>query len=176
MRVCQVTSVMSNSVWLTLWTVARQAPLSMGILQTRILKWVAMPSSRGIFPTQGSNPGLPHCWWSLYCLNHQGSPRIPEWVAYPFSRGTSWPRNHTGVSCIAGGFFTNWAIRETPLYKTGMILCTAFQKERTFLLGHSHSKIALFWLCVVYCEMFANYFLPHRNTKSWTKRTWHSQS
>ena len=35
-----------------------------------------------------------------------------EWVAYPFSRGPSWPRNQTGVSCIAGGFFTSWAIRE----------------------------------------------------------------
>ena len=33
-------------------------------------------------------------------------------VAYPFSSGSSWPRNWTGVSCIAGGFFTNWAIRE----------------------------------------------------------------
>ena len=31
----------------TLWTVARQAPLSMGILQARILEWAAMPSSRG---------------------------------------------------------------------------------------------------------------------------------
>ena len=31
------------------WTVARQAPLSMGILQARILEWVAMPSSRESF-------------------------------------------------------------------------------------------------------------------------------
>ena len=38
--------------------------------------------------------------------------RILEWVAFPFSRGSSWPRNWTGVSCIAGIFFTNWAIRE----------------------------------------------------------------
>ena len=36
---------------------------------------------RGIFPTQGSNPGLPHCRWILYCLSHQRSPRILEWVA-----------------------------------------------------------------------------------------------
>ena len=64
-----------------------------------------------IFPTQGLNPGHPHCRWILYHLNHQGSPRILEWVAYPFSRGTSWPRNWTGVSCIAGGFFTSWATR-----------------------------------------------------------------
>ena len=40
-------------------------------------------------------------------------PRIPEWVSYPFSSGgSSRPRNQTGVSCIAGGFFTTWATRE----------------------------------------------------------------
>ena len=67
---------------------------------------------QGVFPSQGSNPGLPHCKWILYQLSHQGSPRILEWVAYPFPSRSSWPRNQTGVSCIAGGFFTNWAIRE----------------------------------------------------------------
>ena len=40
-----------------------------------------------IFPTQGSNPGLPHCRQILYQLSHKGSPRILEWAAYPFSRG-----------------------------------------------------------------------------------------
>ena len=67
---------------------------------------------QGIFPTQGSNPGLPHCRWILYQLSYKGNPRILEWVAYPFSRWSFWPRNWTGVSCIAEGFFTNWAIRE----------------------------------------------------------------
>ena len=38
-----------------LWTVAHQAPLSIGILQARILEWVVMPYSKGIFPNQGSN-------------------------------------------------------------------------------------------------------------------------
>ena len=38
-----------------------------------------------IFPTQGSNPGLPHCRQILYQLSHKGSPRILGWVAYPFS-------------------------------------------------------------------------------------------
>ena len=33
--------------------------------------------------------------------------RILEWVAFPFSRGSSQPRNHTGVCCIPSGFFTN---------------------------------------------------------------------
>ena len=65
-----------------------------------------------IFPTQGLNPGLPHCNRILYQLSHKGSPRILEWVVYPFSSGSSWPRDQIGVSCIAGGFFTNWALRD----------------------------------------------------------------
>ena len=69
---------------------------------------------QGIFPIQGSNPGLPHCRWILYQLSHEGSPRILEWVAYSFCRGSSQPTNRTGISCIAGGFFTSWATRESP--------------------------------------------------------------
>ena len=74
---------------------------------------------QGIFPIQGSNPGLPHCRWILYQLSHQGSPRILQWIACPLSRGSSQPRNWTRVSCIAGGFFTS----ELPGYsfKTYML-------------------------------------------------------
>ena len=71
---------------------------------------------QGIFPTQGSNPGLSHCGQILYQLSHKATPRILEWIAYPFSRGFSPPRNWTGISCIAGEFFTNWAISEAPPY------------------------------------------------------------
>ena len=31
---------------------------------------------QGIFPTQGPNPGLPHCRWILYQLSHKGSPKL----------------------------------------------------------------------------------------------------
>ena len=79
---------------------------------------------QGIFPTQGLNPGLPHCRWILHQLSHQGSPRILEWVAYPFSSGSSWPRNRTGVSCIADGFFTNGAIREAHINLNSVLLLT----------------------------------------------------
>ena len=51
-----------------------------GILQARILEWVAIPFSRGIFPTQGLNPGLLHCRQILYCLSYQGSPNIAQLV------------------------------------------------------------------------------------------------
>ena len=63
----------------TRWTAACQAPLSMGILQARILEWVAMASSRG----------------------------------------SSQPRDRTQASCIAGRFFTVWAIREAQEYWNG---------------------------------------------------------
>ena len=52
----------------TPWTVAH------GILQARILEWVIL---QGIFPKQGSNPGLLHCRWILYQLSHKG--RWKEW-------------------------------------------------------------------------------------------------
>ena len=65
-----------------------------------------------IFTTQGSNPGLQHCRQILYHLSHQGSPRILEWVVYPISRGSSQPRDRTGVSCAAGRFFTSCATME----------------------------------------------------------------
>ena len=58
-------------------TAACQAPLSMGILQARILEWVAMPS------TQGLKPGLPHCRWILYHLSHQGSWRMRGYERTP---------------------------------------------------------------------------------------------
>ena len=69
---------------------------------------------QGIFPTQGSNQGLPHCRRILSQVSHKWSPSILEWVAYPFPSGFSQLRNQTRVSCIAGGFCTNWGIREAP--------------------------------------------------------------
>ena len=43
-----------------------------GVLQAIILEWVAISFSMGMFPTQGSNPGLPHCRQTLYPLSQQG--------------------------------------------------------------------------------------------------------
>ena len=92
-----------------------------GNLQARILEWGRLSLLQGIFQLRdqtqisciaGANPDLPHCGRILYQLNHKGSPRILEWVAYPFSSGSSQPRNWTGISRIGGRFFTNWAIRE----------------------------------------------------------------
>ena len=71
---------------------------------------------QGICPTQGSNPGLPHCRQMLYHLSHRGSPRILEWVAFLFSIESSQPRDWTQVFGTAGRFFTMWATREAPSF------------------------------------------------------------
>ena len=57
---------------------------------------------------QGSNPGLlvTGGFFTIWAI--RGSPRILEWVAYPFYGVSSPPRNGTGVSCTVGGFFTSW--------------------------------------------------------------------
>ena len=75
------------------WTVARQAPLSMGLLQARILEWVAMTSFRGSSQPRDQTQVSCIAGGYFYHLSHQGSPRILDWVVYPFSRGSSQPRN-----------------------------------------------------------------------------------
>ena len=97
-------SVVSNSLWpLGLYSSWNSLGQNIGVGSLLLFQ--------GIFPTKGSNQGLSHCRQILYQLSHQESPRI-LWVGYPFSRRSSWPRNWTRVSWIAGRFFTKWAIRE----------------------------------------------------------------
>ena len=72
-----------------------------------------------IFPTQGSKPGLLHCRWFLNELNHKGSPIILEWVACPFSTGSSRLRNWTRASCIESGFFYQLSYQGSPIILKG---------------------------------------------------------
>ena len=103
---------------------------------------------QGIFPTQGSNPGLPHCRWILYQLSHKRSPRIPKWVAYPFSRGSSHPRNRTRISCVAGRFFTNWTTRETQWAHQDSCF-RLWQKPCHCFHEHELPFPRLLWFCLV---------------------------
>ena len=108
-----------------------------GILQARLLEWVAYPFSSGssqprnrtgvsciaggfftkwaIREAQVTQSCLTLCDLMDYIVHGILQARILEWVAFPFSRGSSQTRDQTRVSCIAGGFFTNWAIREALL-------------------------------------------------------------
>ena len=97
-------SVMSSSLWPhKLYNPGDSLGQNTGVSSLSLLQ--------GIFPAQGSNPGLLHCRQILPQLSHKGNSRILEWVAYPFSSESSQPRNQPGVSCITGRFFTNWGIK-----------------------------------------------------------------
>ena len=72
-----------------------------GILQAKVLEWVAMPSSR-----VSSQPRVSSLVGRLFIISRG---------CYPFSRGSSPPRNLTGISCIAGGFFTISVTRKAGL-------------------------------------------------------------
>ena len=56
-------------------------------------------------------------------MSYKKSPTILEWVAYRFSSRSSWPRNQTRLSCIAGRFFTNWDIKEAQVAHSCLTLC-----------------------------------------------------
>ena len=62
----------------------------------------------------------PTIWDLMYYTVHGIlQAKILEWVAVPFSRESSQPRDQTQVSCIASKFFTSWAIREAHEYWSG---------------------------------------------------------
>ena len=113
-----------------------------------------------IFPIWRSIPGLPHCRWILYQLNHKGSPRILEWVANPFSSISFWPKKRTGVSCIAGGFFSNCAIREV-------------QSQRRVMSknGQTTTQLHSFHMLAKYCSKFSKLGFNSMWTKGCETRT-----
>ena len=113
---CPVLSLRHAWLLATPWTVAHQAPLSMGS-PGRNTGVGCHALLQGGFPTQGPNPGFQHYRQILSCLSHQRSPKILGWVACPFPRGSPQPRNRTKVSCIAGGFFNSWATREVLIHR-----------------------------------------------------------
>jgi len=83
----------------------------MGILQARILEWVPCPPPEDL-PNPRIEPRSPALQADILPSEPPGKLKNTEWVAYLFSRGSSWPRNWTGISCIASRFFTSWATRE----------------------------------------------------------------
>ena len=103
----------------TSWTAAFQAPPSMEFSRQEYWSGVRLPSPRyTLSEVKVIQSCLTLCDPMDYTVHEILQARILERVAFSFSRGSSQPRNRTQVSCIAGGFFTNWAIREahTLLY------------------------------------------------------------
>ena len=75
----------------TPWTVAYQAPPSMGFCRQECWSGLPFPSP-GIFPAQESYPGLPHCRQTLYCLSHHGvgKDRQKQGLSWNAGRSVDW--------------------------------------------------------------------------------------
>ena len=86
-----------DRLFATLWTVARQAPgKNTGVGCHALLQ--------GIFPTQELNPSFLHCRQTLYRMSYQGSPRILEWITYPYSRDLPDPEIEPGSPALQADY------------------------------------------------------------------------
>ena len=77
-------------------------------------------------------------------LNGIHQARVLEWVAFPFSRGSSQPRDWTQVSCIVGRFFTSWTTREA-LSPEGPQTVSKWWKKRSTLEKNHKTKLSSLW-------------------------------
>ena len=73
---------------------------------------------QGIFPTSGSNPGLLHCRWILYCRSHKGSPKPGSKAPPPFTsenshHGAAWWCQHL-CQCICSSLFLRMGCLLSP--------------------------------------------------------------
>ena len=112
------------------------------------------------FLTQGSNPGLPHCGQILYQLSYKGSPRILEWIAYPFSSRSSLPRNRTWVSCIAGRFFPSWAIKYIYIYLHNTIHVWVYINVYILVLGSQQNWVGNTEFSYILCPLIQAWSFP----------------
>ena len=134
-------------LFVTPWTLCSLPGFSVhGILQARILEWVAVPFSRGssrprdwtlvshidgrFFTSWATREAPKPPGFSVHGIFQA---RILEWVAIPFSRGSSWLRNRTLVSCTAGGSFIIWA-KQSQCSKINLI--TQLQKDTPWRRSH----------------------------------------
>ena len=103
--------------------------------QTRLdHSFTKLVTARVTLPTSGSCHGDCSVYWGVkvkaaqlwphgtYIVHGTLQARILELVAFPFSRGSSRPRDQTQVSCTAGRFFTSWATREAQEYWSGWLI------------------------------------------------------
>ena len=124
---------------------------------------------QGIFPTQGSNPGLPHCRQSLYHLSHKGSLRILEWVAYPFSSRPSWLRNQTGGLLHCRWILSQLSYQGSPSSIINIInMQTNKRKKKSISLALYFFQ----WLSIWFIEDIFNFFPPQLKNYIYKSRLW----
>ena len=181
--VCACSVICHVWLFLLLWAVAYQAPLSMGFSRQEYQSGLPCPppedlTNPGIKPASLMSSALAGGFFTTsatwvkvaqscltlcnpmdYTVHRILQARILEWVAFPFSRGSSQPRDQTQVSYIAGRFITSWATREVQSHlrspfnhhvtitHTGLNKCNRLSQ---FALKRSFNQ------CSLYCPYCQN--------------------
>ena len=135
----------------------------------------------GIFPTQGLNPGLLIAG-GIFTKWTTREAQENEWVAYPFSSGSSQPRNQTGVSRIAGRFFTSQGsqmVKNLPVMRETRVLSLG-QEDPLEKGTATHSSILAWrtlWTEVGYSpwvhkKLEKTVWLTLSSSSTWGLNTW----
>ena len=95
---------------------------------------------QGIFPTQGLNPGLPHCRQILYQLSHKGSPRTLDWQPLPSPADLPDPRIKPGSPALqVDSSPTELSGKHNPIHnKASSKLFLLKAKQQMGLLSRNH--------------------------------------
>ena len=140
-----------------------QAPLSIGILQARITEVGCQALLQRIVPTQGSNPGVPHCRQILYRLSHQRvqiDRQMYQFSDYPYLLipGRHYPDTIKGVNSIEKNknatlstALKNCSMRENKL--------PTFITDFSFLVNYFKLEIHLFYQVFIKPESIRNSYL-----------------
>ena len=103
-----------DRLFATLWTVPRQAPLSMGISRQEYWNGLSFPLPRDL-PNPGIEPRSPAMQADSLPFQSPGKPKNTGVDSLSLVQGNFWRRNQTGVSCTEGGFFTSRGTREAQV-------------------------------------------------------------
>jgi len=116
MTFSSVESLSCVQLFVTSQTAAHQASLSI----TNSWSLLRLMSIELVMPSNHLIPlSSPLCDPMDYTVHGILQAIILEWIAFPFSKGSSQPRDRTQISHIAGSFFTSWATREAQEYWSG---------------------------------------------------------
>ena len=97
------------SHWLAIFSIIKWGKLITELTQRLVVEWNNMYRKWKVKVAQSSPTLFDPMDYTVHGIFQA---RILEWVAVPFFRGSSYPRDRTQVSYLAGGFFTSWATRE----------------------------------------------------------------
>ena len=140
---------MLSHIWFSVAprTVAHQVPLSMKFSGKEYQSGLPCPPAEDL-----PNPAIELRSSTLQAdslpFEQPGIPRMLVLVAYPFSRGSSQPRNQTRVSCIVGRFVISWATREDSVCMC-VCVCVYLWPNETLSMS--------FLYCYIFLKLFNFY-------------------